>query len=188
MSRDLHCRKESRTSSSTIDWSCSQLLHPAHSSQAKTLTFDPQTRINPQEQDASEVRRCSANMLFTFVLYASVQSSECGSYVCRWACLRSTQRSQSPCHWRPRPSSCGALSPTQIAEPPLWTCSPTSSSPSPAARRKARAASRVGLAQFRSTAKKSLVGVFFVYLACWSPCLVPQILRQAIVESKATEG
>lgn len=84
-----------------------------------------------------------------------MQSSECGSYVCRWACLRSTQRSQSPCHWRPRLSSCGALSPTQIAVPPLWTCSPTSSWPSPAARKKARVASQVGPAQFRTTAKKA---------------------------------
>ncbi len=40
------------------------------------------------------------------------------SFVCRWACLRSTQRYQSPCRWRPKPSSCAALSQTRTGVPP----------------------------------------------------------------------
>lgn len=80
-------------------------------------------------------------------------------FVCRWACLRSTQRSQTPCRWRPKPSSCAALSPTRIVVPPLWTCSPTSSSPSPAARRRARVASRVGSTLFSSAAENGLLMV-----------------------------
>lgn len=65
-------------------------------------------------------------------------------HICRWACLRSTRRSRSPCRWRLRLSSCAALSRTRTAGPPPWTCSQTSSWRSPAARRRARAASPVG--------------------------------------------
>lgn len=76
-------------------------------------------------------------------------------FLCRWACLRSTQRSQNPCRWRLKPSSCAALSLTQIAGPPPLTCSPTSFSQSPAARRRTRAASQVGSVQFSSAARVS---------------------------------
>lgn len=63
--------------------------------------------------------------------------------LCRWACLRSIQRSQSPCLWRPRPSSYVVLSPTRTGVPQLWTCSRTSSSQSPAARKRAKEDSQV---------------------------------------------
>lgn len=94
---------------------------------------------------------------FSEALHSVLYSSLClssglnVSSVCRWVCLRSTQRSQSPCRWRPKPSSCAALSPIRTAVPPPSTCSPMSSSPSRAARRRVRVASQVGSVQISSS-------------------------------------
>lgn len=76
---------------------------------------------------------CSSVCVFVrVVLLCLVVQDVCVTVSCffvflcsRWACLRSTQRSQSPCPWRPSHSSCAALSRTLTREQSPRTSSET---------------------------------------------------------------
>jgi len=59
----------------------------------------------------------------------------------RWACLRSTRRSPSPCPWRPSRSSCAASSRTPTRGPSPRTSSETPSSDRTQRARRARSPS-----------------------------------------------
>ena len=77
----------------------------------------------------SNVRRIMTKRNKFLVLLQLLSKMSVGQFLVflcsRWACLRSTRRSPSPCPWRPSRSSCAALSRTLTREPSPRTSSET---------------------------------------------------------------
>lgn len=88
---------------------------------------------------------------------------------CRWECLRSIQRFQTPCRQRRRRLFCAALSRTRTSARRPTSCSPTNSSPSLPARKKPRA-----------TASQVCLGILFMYLCSNSTKLLKNACNQVV--------